>query len=459
MSYGGRRGCNGELGLDTTVAHSARIWNYWLGGKDNFAVDRQAGDRVAAMLPSIVAQARADRAFLGRAIRYLAGEAGVRQFLDIGTGLPTADNTHEVAQRMAPETPTPSSRTSSAAAWPTSRHNTSRTNLTSSNSLLTSSNSLPLVARQVPASRPAPPAELDEAAGDNERMAGQGTVDRVRGRIGAAIFERVAGPQGLERRALINEAGERWFGADRPIRRVHGDSAMFIGGIRALLLQSLHPLAMAAVAGHSGYRGDPWGRLQRTSYFLAVTTFGRASDAEEAIGRVRAIHERVTGTAPDGRLYAASDPRLLTWVHIAEADSFLRAHGRFGARPLGQEGRDGYVADLARIGAALGVPDPPRTEAELAARIAEYRGELAATAQARAAARFLLLNPPLPVVARPPYGVLAAAAVSLLPGWARRPLRLPRLPVTEAAVVRPAGHAMVHAIRWAISAPPPSPAT
>jgi uncharacterized protein (DUF2236 family) len=100
------------------------------------------------------------------------------------------------------------------------------------------------------------------------------------------------------------------------------------------------------------------------------------------------------------------------------------------------------------------VPEPPRTEAELADRIDQYRDELAATAQAREAARFLLLNPPLPVIARAPYGVLAAAAVSLLPGWARRPLRLPRLPVTEAAVVRPAGHAMVHAIRWATTAPP-----
>jgi len=88
--------------IDTTVSHSARIWNYWLGGKDNYPADREAGDRVAAMLPSIVPQARADRAFLGRAIRYLAGEEGIRQFLDIGTGLPTADNTHEVAQRVAP---------------------------------------------------------------------------------------------------------------------------------------------------------------------------------------------------------------------------------------------------------------------------------------------------------------------------------------------------------------------
>ena len=89
--------------IDTTVSHSARIWNYWLGGKDNYAVDRQAGDKVAEMLPIIVVQARADRAFLGRAIRFLAGDQGIRQFLDIGTGLPTADNTHEVAQRVAPE--------------------------------------------------------------------------------------------------------------------------------------------------------------------------------------------------------------------------------------------------------------------------------------------------------------------------------------------------------------------
>jgi O-methyltransferase involved in polyketide biosynthesis len=89
--------------IDTTVAHSARIWNYWLGGKDNYAIDRQIGDRVQAILPSIVTQARADRAFLGRAVRYLTGEHRIRQFLDIGTGLPTAENTHQVAQRSVPE--------------------------------------------------------------------------------------------------------------------------------------------------------------------------------------------------------------------------------------------------------------------------------------------------------------------------------------------------------------------
>ena len=89
--------------IDSSVPHSARVWNYWLGGKDHYPVDRIVGDKVMAMFPDITRLARADRAFLGRAVRYLAGEAGIRQFLDIGTGLPTADNTHQVAQAIAPE--------------------------------------------------------------------------------------------------------------------------------------------------------------------------------------------------------------------------------------------------------------------------------------------------------------------------------------------------------------------
>ena len=298
------------------------------------------------------------------------------------------------------------------------------------------------------------PVFLSRRPAHNGKVRWHDTANQMRSRVGASIFQRVAGPEGpAHHEVIFAPDGERWFADDRPIRRVHGDSSMFVGGLRALLLQSLHPLAMAAVAGHSGFKGDPWGRLQRTSYFLAVTTFGRVSDAQAAIGRVRAIHQRVTGTAPDGRPYAASDPHLLTWVHIAEADSFLRAHTRFGSEPLDQAGRDGYVEDMARIGAELGVPDPPRTERELTDRIEAYRGELASTAEARAAGRFLLLNPPLPVIARPPYGLLAGAAVSLLPGWARWPLRLPWLPGAEAALVRPAGQAMVGAIRWATSAP------
>ncbi|MEV5427925.1 oxygenase MpaB family protein [Streptomyces sp. NPDC052701] len=276
----------------------------------------------------------------------------------------------------------------------------------------------------------------------------------LRDRLGRAIFTRVAGPQGPDNRARIHGApGPRWFGPDRPVRRVHGDAAMFIGGLSALLLQSLHPLAMAAVAGHSGFRGDPWGRLQRTSTFLAVTTYGPAEGAEEACARVRAVHDTVRGTSPDGRAYSAADPHLLCWVHIAEVDSFLRAHQRYGARPLDDEECDGYVADMARVATALGVPDPPTNRAGLAARLAAYRGELRATAEARGAARFLVLNPPVPLVARLPYGIVAANAVSLLPVWASRALWLPRVPPAEDLCVRPLGTAVTAGIRWALTPP------
>ncbi|MGI9164103.1 MAG: oxygenase MpaB family protein [Mycobacterium sp.] len=280
--------------------------------------------------------------------------------------------------------------------------------------------------------------------------------DRLRGRLGQRLFAMVAGPDGPQNRSRIHTTpGPRWFAEDRPIRQVHADASMFVGGLRALLLQSLHPLAMAGVAGHSDYRGDPWGRLQRTSTFLAVTTFGTADDAQRAVDRVRGIHRRVHGTAPDGRPYRADDPHLLEWVHIAEVDSFLLAHQRFGASPLDQDGRDAYVADTARVAMALGVADPPRTEAELAERIAAYRPELQSTDAAREAARFLLVTPPLPLLARGPYGVLGATAVSLLPAWARLPLRLPYLPPLEATGIRIAGRVLVGGIRWALSADQP----
>jgi uncharacterized protein (DUF2236 family) len=280
-------------------------------------------------------------------------------------------------------------------------------------------------------------------------------VEEVRNRMGARLFARVAGPEDPDRRDRIHGTpGPRWFDEDRPIRQVHGDASMFVGGVRALLLQSLHPLAMAGVAAHSGFKGDPWGRLARTSHFLAVTTFGPADDAAAMVRRIRSVHETVVGTAPDGRPYAASDPHLLRWVHIAEIDSFLAAHQRYGRSKLDAGGRDGYVADTARVAEALGVQGPPRTEAELREQIQEYRRELAGTAAAREAARYFLLSPPLPLPARAPYAAIAAAAVSLLPRWARRHLSLPYLPVTEAIVVRAAGEGITRTIRWAMAPTP-----
>ncbi|MFD7135062.1 oxygenase MpaB family protein [Streptomyces sp. NPDC059894] len=273
-----------------------------------------------------------------------------------------------------------------------------------------------------------------------------------REKLGNGLFARVAGPDGPRNRARIHGTpGPRWFGPERPVRRVHADASMFIGGLSALLLQSLHPLAMAAVAAHSGFRGDPWGRLQRTSTFLATTTYGTAEHAQQACDQVRAVHAGIHGVTADGEAYRASDPHLLGWVHVAEIDSFLRAHQRYGRYPLSDDECDGYVADTARIAVALGVPDPPRTHGELAARLASYRPELRATAAALDTTRFLLLNPPVPLAARLPYGVLAANAVSLLPGWAAEELRLPRLPVVDALCVRPLGAAVTAAIRWALA--------
>lgn len=273
----------------------------------------------------------------------------------------------------------------------------------------------------------------------------------IRQRVGATIFNRVAGDEGPQRRDRIHlTEGPRRYAPDSAIYRVHGDASMFVGGLRALLLQSLHPLAMAAVAAHSGYRGDPWGRLQRTSTFLAETTFSTIEDADRAIAVVRAVHDRIRGTAPDGRAYAASDPHLIRWVHIAEIDSFLRAHDRYGARPLDAAGRDAYVAETALVARALGAVDVPETVAELDELMSAYRPELKATPEARAAARFILVHPPVSLALRPPYTLMSAAAVGLMPRWTRWPLRLPYLPVTEATAVRASGELVTAGIRWAM---------
>jgi uncharacterized protein (DUF2236 family) len=281
----------------------------------------------------------------------------------------------------------------------------------------------------------------------------QSPLYAVRDALASSLFEMIAGPEGPAERARIHgTAGPRWFSEASPIRRVHGDASMFVGGLRALLLQSLHPLAMAGVAQHSNYRGDPWGRLQRTSTFLAVTTFGTAGDAQRAVDKVRGIHRRVHGISSGGRPYDATDPHLLEWVHVAEADSFLRAHQLYGAAPLDQEGRDAYVADMAVIAEKLGVVNPPRTERELTQRLNSFRPELSSSPEARDAARFLLLTPPLPLAARAPYGVLAATAVAMLPLWARMPLLLPYFPPVELTVVRTVGRALVGGIRWVLPA-------
>ena len=283
--------------------------------------------------------------------------------------------------------------------------------------------------------------------GHNHRVM---VLDPVRSWLGDQIRSRVIGDDPQAKAAnLFDAPGPRWFDEDSPIRIVHADASMFVGGLRALLFQSLHPLAMAGVAQHSDYRRDPWGRLQRTADYLAATTFGTIEQAEQAIAIVHRVHQRVTGTASNGQPYSANDPHLLRWVHLAEIDSFMIAHQRHGAVRLSAAQYDQYVAQASVVAEKLGAVGSPQSVAELKAQLAAFRPELRGTSEARAAARYLLTQPPLPLAARAPYGVLAASAVALLPSWARLPLRLPYLPVTERVLVRQAGSAITDVIRWA----------
>lgn len=271
--------------------------------------------------------------------------------------------------------------------------------------------------------------------------------------LGTQIRGRVAGPDAERRHVELFDTGEAgWFEEDSPIRRVNGDASMFVGGLRAILFQSLHPRAMAGVAQHSDYRSDPWGRLQRTADFLAATTFGPASEAQAAVDIVHRVHKHVVGTTSDGQPYSANDPHLLGWVHIAEIDSFLTAHDRFGESPLRRGDRDRYVNDAAVVARALGVAAPPETESELRDQLHMFRGELRGTTEARDAARYLLIKPPLPIAGRVAYGLIAGAAVSLMPAWTRWPLRLPWMPISDATVGRALGDTVTKTLRWAVSA-------
>ena len=174
----------------------------------------------------------------------------------------------------------------------------------------------------------------------------------LRARLSDGLFAMVAGPDGPAARERIHTTpGPRWFPPGSPIQRVHGDTSMYIGGLRALLLQSLHPLAMAAVDDFSDFRHDVWGRLARTSTFLAETTFAAAPDAERAVAVVRAVHRHIAGTAPDGRPYRADDPHLLTSALVVAAAvlGVALSEPAVGWLPLGLGAAFGVVASRTRV--------------------------------------------------------------------------------------------------------------
>lgn len=232
------------------------------------------------------------------------------------------------------------------------------------------------------------------------------------------------------------------FGPGSITWRVHADPSTAIGGIRSLFLQTLHPKAMAGVAQHSNFREDPWGRLMRTGEYLGTLTFGTTDEAMRAAAKVRGIHRRVTGTEPEsGEPYRASDPELLLWVHCTQAESFVMTAVRCGLR-LSDAEIDRFYAEQVVAAEVLGVPREQVPDS--AAAIADYytwmRPRLAATAEARRTALFLLY-PPMPrwvqvaTPARPAMAGVALLAFGLLPPWVRRMYGLPGLPTSDLAAV------------------------
>lgn len=214
------------------------------------------------------------------------------------------------------------------------------------------------------------------------------------------------------------------FGPDAVCWRVHADfPAMLAGGVSALLLQALHPLALAGVWDHSTFRTDMQGRLGRTAQFIAGTTYGSRADAMQLIERVRRIHAHIRGTAPDGRPYAADDPALLTWVHVAEVSSFLAGYLRY-VGPLSAADQDRYFAEEAHIAALLGAPDVPDSRAAIAAYLDAQRPGLVASDRTFEVVRLVMSMPVARPQLLPAVRVMTDAGVALLPAWARQMLGL-----------------------------------
>ncbi len=250
------------------------------------------------------------------------------------------------------------------------------------------------------------------------------------------------------------------FGSDSVTWRVHGDlPSMLVGGIAALLLQTLHPLAMAGVAEHSAYRSDPLGRLRRTASYVGVTTFGSTEAAQRALRQVRAVHRRVRGVAPDGTPYDASDPHLLTWVHVCEVRSFLRAYRRFGPMPVGAVAADRYVSEMAMLARYLGATGVPESCAEVDEYFRSVQPELSAGAQALSGASFIvnvggLSLPAPPLTTAAARAVLVQAAIDLLPRWAASMLGLRRPLLPERLVLRASAEAVLGTLRWVMGTSP-----
>ena len=203
------------------------------------------------------------------------------------------------------------------------------------------------------------------------------------------------------------------FGPGSATWPVVGDTSVFVGGIRALLIQAAHPEVAAGVFDHSRYREDPLGRLSRTASYVTATSFGAMPEVEAAVARVRRRHDPVHGLSHRGLPYTAADPGLDAWVHNALTDSFLTAYRCYGAQPCPQHQADRYVAEQTKVGRLLGADPLPDTATRLTTWVTEHR-ELGPSPGSDAAIRFLR-RPPLSFPVLTAYGLLFRAAVATLP--------------------------------------------
>jgi uncharacterized protein (DUF2236 family) len=281
-------------------------------------------------------------------------------------------------------------------------------------------------------------------------------VDALRRQVADGFRRIVSGdptgaPDWVKQIAQGSDVG--YFGPDSAPWAVHGALPTLVGGVRALLMQALHPGALAGVMQHSRYETDALGRLAGTTKWLTVVTFGDTAAADRECARVQGVHRKVVGTyiGSNGETpYAAADPDLLRWVHIAFTDSFLATHQVWGGPIPG--GPDAYVREWAKSGELVGVVDPPRSVAELRDQLAAYDQVLAGGPAAASTVNFIR-NAPLGTGAKVPYAGLFAGAVSTMPAGHRALLGLPTVPL---ALTKPLVGALLGSLSLALGATSPS---
>ncbi len=240
------------------------------------------------------------------------------------------------------------------------------------------------------------------------------------------------------------------FGPDSIVWKVHSHfPSMLCGGISALLLQMLHPLALAGVWDHSNFRNDMIGRLRRTSQFIAGTSFASTADAQALIDCINRVHSQVEGVAPDGRCYRANDPELLRWVHVAEVSSFIRAFQSYSRIPLTAEEVDRYYTEVALIARSLGADWVPESRVEVDLYLSSMKDELNFDQRTQAVLDAVINAPSPSRMTEPVRRLMTSAAINLLPDWAIMKMQS-RPSAWNRAVTRSGMTVMTRVLTWAI---------